>query len=327
MPFDEPLSLPPSARVAPSAAIELSWLVIGCGKRSSVHQVAHELEQEADAFWEDGERSLTEIMVIAHQLGCFTGWDLGPLLQLADARLDPEIDLDLVTEKPHERELVRERIARLAADRALRVRYERLLRAVWADGEPQVRELGRPTIERAVQRVCASLEHGQSPIELLGENHIARRETYLPLTRRALADGTLLLTPCYLAGAHGHIVALPGLLSVAIGTGVTTDMARQRATAERVARDLKLLSDPTRLLILTELDRTPATVGEIAQRVGIAQPTASVHVRQLREAGLLAATRDGGSSTYRVERERVREALQGAHDALLPVAELAAPLG
>jgi DNA-binding transcriptional ArsR family regulator len=114
-------------------------------------------------------------------------------------------------------------------------------------------------------------------------------------------------------------VALPGLLSVAIGTGVTSDIARQRATAEGVARDLKLLSDPTRVLILTELDRTPATVGEIARRVGIAQPTASVHVRQLREAGLLMATREGASSSYRVDRARLRDALQGAHDALLPV--------
>ena len=119
-------------------------------------------------------------------------------------------------------------------------------------------------------------------------------------------------------GGHGHIVALPGLLSVAYGTGVSSDMARSRATAERIARDLKLLSDPTRVLILTELDRKPATVGEIAERVGIAQPTASVHVRQLREAGLLVATRDGASSSYRVERPRLRESLRSAQDALLP---------
>jgi DNA-binding transcriptional ArsR family regulator len=318
MPFDEPLALPPSAHVSPSAAIELSWLVIGCGKRSAVHQIAPELEQEADGFWDDGERMLTEVIVIAHQLGCLTGWDVSPMLDLGNARLDPAADVDLATEPPEERARVIERIGRLAADRKLRLRLEHLLRAVWADGEPQLRELGRPTVDRAVQRTCASLEHGQSPIELLGENHIARREQFRPLTQRAMRDGTLLLTPCYLAGGHGHIVALPGVLSVAVGTGVTTDMARQRANAERVARDLKLLSDPTRVLILTELDRAPATVGEIALRVGVAQPTASVHVRQLREAGLLEATRDGSSSTYRVERSRVREALQGAHDALLP---------
>jgi DNA-binding transcriptional ArsR family regulator len=38
----------------------------------------------------------------------------------------------------------------------------------------------------------------------------------------------------------------------------------------------------------------------------------------LRDAGLVTATREGASSTYRVERSRLQEALRGAHDALLP---------
>jgi DNA-binding transcriptional ArsR family regulator len=318
MPFDEPLRLPPTAHVQPSAATELSWLVIGCGKRNAVHTMSGTLEADADGFWNDGKRMLTEVLVIAQQLGCVTGWEIEPLLNVADARIDPEADFDLVTEDQDERVAVRERLQRLVRDRPLRLRYQKLLRAVWADGEPVLRELGRPTVERAVQRACASLEHGLSPIDLIPEGHIARRETFLPMTKRALDQGTLVLTPCYLAGGHGHIVALPGMLSVAIGTGVTSDMARQRAAAEGIARELKLLSDPTRVLILTELDREPATVGEIAQRVGVAQPTASVHVRQLREAGLLEATRDGSSSSYRVERHKLRAALQSAQDALLP---------
>lgn len=322
MPFEEPLLLPPRAHVQPSAATELSWLVIGCGNRNAVHTMADGLEHRADVFWADGERMLTEVLVIAQQLGCVTGWDIDPLLNVADAEIDPESYLDLATEPEHERVTVRERLRRLAGDAALRLRYQEFLRAAWADGGPLLRELGRPTIERAVSRACASLEHGLSPIDLIPEGHIARRPSFLPLTRQALRNGTLTLTPCYLAGGHGHIVALPGMLSVAIGTGVTSDMARSRAAAETVARDLKLLSDPTRVLILTELDREPGTVGEIALRVGVAQPTASVHVRQLREAGLLEATRDGGSSSYRVERHRLRAALQSAHDALLPPADL-----
>jgi ArsR family transcriptional regulator len=322
MPFEEPLALPPRARVLPSAATELSWLVIGCGNRNAVHTMTGDLEHEADVFWGDGRRMLTEVLVIAHQLGCVTGWDIDPLLHVADARLDSEAELDLGTEPEPEREAVRERLRRLAGDRALRLRYQDYLRAVWADAGPLLRELGRPTIERAVTRSCASLEHGLSPIDLIPEGHIARRDSFLPRTERALRDGTLTLMPCYLAGGHGHIVALLGMLSVAIGTGVTTDMARQRAAAEVVAHDLKLLSDPTRVLILKELDREPGTVGEIAIRVGIAQPTASVHVRQLREAGLLEATRDGNSSSYRVERHRLRATLQSAHDALLPASDL-----
>ena len=80
MPYDEPLLLPPRARVEPSAAIELSWLVIGCGHRNAVHTMAAELEYEVDVFWGDGERMLTELIAIAHQLGCATGWNIDALL-------------------------------------------------------------------------------------------------------------------------------------------------------------------------------------------------------------------------------------------------------
>jgi DNA-binding transcriptional ArsR family regulator len=319
MPFDEPLALPPTARVEPSAAIELLWLVVACRKPNVGHRITSALAAEADGFWGDGMPMLPELLVIAQQLGCLTGWDIEPLLGLSRAKIDAAADMDLATEPEAERVLVHERIARLAADAKLRRRYERLLRTIWAEAEPVLNELGRPMVERVVQSARASIEHGRSPLDVIGDDHIAGREKFEKLTERALRDGTLLLTPSYLAGAgHGHIVALPGLLSVAFGTGGDSDMARSRAAAERVARDLKLLSDPTRVLILTELERSPATVGEIARRVGVAQPTASVHVRQLREAGLLTATREGTSSSYRVERGRVREALDGAHDALLP---------
>ena len=317
MPFDAPLTLPPIVPVRASAAIELSWLTIAC-KDKVAHRVEPALEAEAYAFWGDGTGMLTEMLVIAQQLGCLTGWDIDPLLAIADAKLDPDAEMNLATESPAERELVRRRIRRLADDAELRRRYGDLLRRIWADAGPLVAEFGRPTVERAVQRACASMEHGQSPLDVIGGDHIARRELFAELAEQAMHDGTMVLTPCYIAGGHGHIVALPGFLSIAIGTGISTDMARNRASAERVAHDLKLLSDPTRVLILTELDRTPATVGEIAQRVGIAQPTASVHVRQLREAGLLTATRDGASSRYGVERARLREALERAHQALLP---------
>jgi DNA-binding transcriptional ArsR family regulator len=316
MPFDAPLALPHTARVKASAAIELSWLLYPSKDKVAL-RISPPLEAEANAFWGDGERALTELLVIAQQLDCLTGWDIEPLFSLASAALDPDAEMNLSTEPEHERLLVHERIRRLADDVELRTRYADLLRRIWAESGPVIDDLGRSTVERAVLRACASMEHGQSPLEVIGGDHIARREKFAARTEQAMRSAELLLTPCYVAGSHGHIVALPGILSVAIGTGVTTDMARSRATAERVARELKLLSDPTRLLILTELDREPATVSEIAQRVGVAQPTASVHVRQLREAGLLAATRDGASSSYAVERSRVRDVLESAHDALL----------
>ena len=220
--------------------------------------------------------------------------------------LDPEAELDLVTERRRSAALVPSGSPGLPPIQRCGAATRRLLRAVWADGEPCMRELGRPTVERAVASARASHRAGQSPLEIVGEGHISRREKFVPLTASArCADGKLVLTPCYLAGGgHGHIVALPGHALRRDRDGRQQRHGAQRATAERIARDLKLLSDPTRVLILTELDRKPATVGEIAERVGVAQPTASVHVRQLREAGLLVATRDGASSSYRVERPR-----------------------
>ena len=69
-----------------------------------------------------------------------------------------------------------ERVARLAGDAELRERYERLLRDGLVRAEPVLRELGRPTVERAVLSVCASLEHGRSALDVIGEEHIACRE-------------------------------------------------------------------------------------------------------------------------------------------------------
>ncbi len=164
----------------------------------------------------------------------------------------------------------------------------------------------------------ASLDHGLAPIDLIPERHIAVRQEWVGLTHAALSDGTLLVSPCYFASEHGHTIALPGLLSIAIESGVTQDMARRRTEIEDIARGLKLLGDPTRLLILTELDREPAAVGDIARRVNVAQATASVHIKQLREAGFISGVKQAnGVAVYRVQKERVRQALDAARDATL----------
>ena len=94
-------------------------------------------------------------------------------------------------------------------------------------------------------------------------------------------------------------------------------MAQRRADAERIAAGLKLLSDATRIVILDELDRAPATVGETAQRVGIAQPTASAHLRQLRDAGLIDAQRDGQRTVYRVQRDQIERVMDDAREWML----------
>lgn len=60
---------------------------------------------------------------------------------------------------------------------------------------------------------------------------------------------------------------------------------------------LKLLADGTRLRILGLVEREELSVGELSRCLGMAQSRVSNHLRQLREAGLLAE-RHAGTSTY-----------------------------
>ena len=312
--------LPPPPRrteLAPSVAIELSWLVTSCTGPTSLLDVPSDLAARAETFWEDGQGLMIEMLVVAQQLGCLTGWSADPLFDLARAPIRVPAELALETESEEDQRLTLARVERLARDGGVRKRYSKLLRDLWALADPSWTQLGRPTVERALTRLQASLDHGLSAVDLIPERHIAQMPRFSEMTHAAVRDNTLLVTPSYFAGSHGHVVALPGVLSVAIGADVTIDMARRRTDAERVAGELKLLSDPTRVLILGELEREPMSVGDTARCVGIAQPTASVHLRQLRDAGLVEARREGPRTVYVVQRERLRSVIEGARATLL----------
>jgi ArsR family transcriptional regulator len=69
------------------------------------------------------------------------------------------------------------------------------------------------------------------------------------------------------------------------------------ASAECVER-LRILADPTRLQVLRELADGALHVGDLNERIPIAQNLLSHHLRVLREAGLVSATRDGKCVLY-----------------------------
>jgi DNA-binding transcriptional ArsR family regulator len=64
------------------------------------------------------------------------------------------------------------------------------------------------------------------------------------------------------------------------------------------AQKLKVLSDATRLAVLEALMAGPKHVGEINEGLGIEQSLLSHHLKVLREAGLVNATRDGKAVLY-----------------------------
>src|SRR5680860_423799 len=78
-----------------------------------------------------------------------------------------------------------------------------------------------------------------------------------------------------------------------------------RAAAETYASWFRCMADPTRLQVLHSLasQTRPMRVGEIAQAVGIAQSTASVHLRRLLDDEFVLVDRSTNSSWYLINAE------------------------
>jgi ArsR family transcriptional regulator len=69
------------------------------------------------------------------------------------------------------------------------------------------------------------------------------------------------------------------------------------------------LADPRRILMLYALNEKPSNVSDIAQALGISQPTASRHLNLLRERGLVTAKREGQSVVNTLADQRIIQAL------------------
>ena len=84
------------------------------------------------------------------------------------------------------------------------------------------------------------------------------------------------------------------------------------AAAKSVATTLQALATPSRLLILGRLREGTATVGELAQAVGMEQSAVSHQLRLLRNLGLVDGVRSGRSVTYSLYDNHVAQLLDEA---------------
>lgn len=73
-----------------------------------------------------------------------------------------------------------------------------------------------------------------------------------------------------------------------------------QARAEDAATFLRSMANPHRLLILCNLLEGEATVGLLADRLGVGQTVMSQHLARLRAEGYVATRRAGTSIHYRI---------------------------
>lgn len=100
---------------------------------------------------------------------------------------------------------------------------------------------------------------------------------------------------------------LPYSARMSISTpGLTAPLPLERTEAERIARTLKAVADPTRLQLLSLIQSSPsgeACVRELSARLDLRQPTVSHHLKTMTEAGLLTRERRGPWAWYAVDRD------------------------
>lgn len=99
-----------------------------------------------------------------------------------------------------------------------------------------------------------------------------------------------------------------------------------RADAEQLARKLKALADPTRVLLLAlilEREGARGSVTELADALGLSQPTVSHHLRIMTDEGLVQREQDGRLAWYSITPTRMSEVVEAMRDD--PVAAALAP--
>jgi ArsR family transcriptional regulator, arsenate/arsenite/antimonite-responsive transcriptional repressor len=103
--------------------------------------------------------------------------------------------------------------------------------------------------------------------------------------------------------------ALPVLQPICCGPDVEP---LDRVASEELAARFKALADPTRVAIVNSLSAAEEVcVCNLTATFDLSQPTISHHLKILREAGLVEATRRGTWSYYRLVPEAI-DALRGA---------------
>jgi DNA-binding transcriptional ArsR family regulator len=127
-------------------------------------------------------------------------------------------------------------------------------------------------------------------------------------------EGEIAVVPAFFTH-KGMIVDLPGVL--VIGVRAESGGAEARARTELLAKQLKTISDPTRLAILDALARNEMTVTEIATSFSLAQPTVSNHMKLLRDAGVVTSGGQARNRRLALQREVVEEMLHNLREVLV----------
>ena len=320
---------------SPSLVTDLSWLLSVAARPSmqarypklaEMFKGREDLADRVRTFWEDSaeEMCFSEMQVLAQYGGVGSSTDPEELwagIERAVATIP--LDLSMPSESPEDREIFLDRFSRLRESPDLLRSYLALLEEVWAPVD-EMWQQALPIVEEAGRNVIAQYERGRSLESLIPKGCDILDERLPAILAGVEAGHPLLFVPCLFFGSSMYM-EVPGL--VIIGVGVNQDDLAARARTESVARRLKAVADPTRLAILHALANAPSTVGDLAQVFRLAQPTVSMHVKVLRENGLVRSERQDGRLRLSADATAVELLLDELRQAVLQGTDGPQPAG
>jgi len=329
----------PSVFGNPSLASDLAWLLLTaaspsvrthylervdssppaasmCGGAAMAFDERPDLAERVRTFWGDteGETSFTEMHILAHYSGALDATEPDELWAALERAVPTvPLDLELPSESDEELALFSERFRRLKNSPALVRSYLDLLAEVWAPVNDMWQQW-LPAIEQAGRHFVSQYERRTSLDLLITPGCDIFRER-LPRIAEDIEGGKPVdFVPCLFFGSSLYL-DFPDLVVIGVGVGPGDEEARART--ESVARRLKAVADPTRLAILHSLAAAPSTVGELATLFRLAQPTVSMHVKVLRQSGLVHSERKGGRLRLSADPGAVEALLGDLRDAVL----------
>lgn len=95
-----------------------------------------------------------------------------------------------------------------------------------------------------------------------------------------------------------------------IEVGKSMDLHAMADSAAQAEALLKMLANRNRLMILCSLQSTELSVGELNERVPLAQSALSQHLAAMRKTGIVASRRAGATVYYRIADDKVLVILQ-----------------
>ena len=206
------------------------------------------------------------------------------------------------------------------AEPAAGLEMQEALSALWGFMQPAWEREGLEVSRAAATLLEKEIAATNDLLAALPAHHFVQFEDSAADLRERQQNGRIMVVPLFFASLGGFLLDVGDVQYLGYGVHNESLFQQQQHELSLLAGRLKAFSDPTRLLLLVLIGRLtqfPMTVGDLAKQLGVTQPTASGHLKLLREAGLVDVVKKGNRSFYRLQEGAVSQAIKDLERSLL----------